>query len=442
MTGIRALAATWVLVGHCRVVLVDLAPGMRVFDPWFGVGFLGVDVFFLLSGFIISYNYAQRMPELDRRRYGAFLFARFARIYPVHLVMLVASAVMMAVVAVRGTSQSTPDHSVGGLIGNVLLLQALPGFEVWNDPSWSISCEAAAYVLFPLGAALLLRLTRRGALALALVVVVAQLGVTMLLVSPRSSTPPMSWVRIAGEFTLGCLLWAAWRHGERTHWRWDVTALVAAGLTALYLGVTPRGPLSYLVVPLLAVFVVATASTSGPVRAVLASRLMEWGGRVSYSLYLTHFLVLSLLIDLVPPAGLAGAPLALRIMALVSYVLVCVAVAVVTYYVVEEPARAWLRRRAEGWQSIGFGERRSGPAEKQRGVGSILEPDGRSSDRGRQLSGHRQLTSGRGGTGHVRVLTLATAACGVILARREPPRRRQRPRRGRRRGGGAARRRA
>lgn len=360
LTGVRAVAAGWVLILHFGFVLPGYFPATSGFSLWSNTGILGVDIFFVLSGFVLSYNYAARLSRLDRRRYGAFLFARFARVYPVHLVTLLVSAALLVLFAIRGALPTSHETYTAGQLGaNLLLFHALPGAVAWNAPAWSVGCEAVAYLLFPLGAALLLRLSRRAALAFGAVVVGIQVALTIDLGWARSSLPPLSLIRIAGEFTLGCLLWATWRHGVRPHWRWDLVALAMVGTTIIWLGVTPLGPLTFVAVPLLAVLVFAAASSAGPVRAVFASRPMEWGGRVSYSLYLTHWIVILALMKVMDPKALAGTSIVLRLAVLALYLLAIFVVAALTYHVVEEPARTWLRKRAAGSASIGFGDRPS-----------------------------------------------------------------------------------
>lgn len=346
MTGIRAPAAVWVVATHFKEQLFMLLPSTRVLERWVIGGTLSVDIFFILSGFILSYNYAESLAALDRGKYRAFLAARFARIYPVHLFALLLFAATVAYYALHGLATPRGEvFTLGSFVGNLLMLQAVPGVEPWNYPSWSVGAEAGAYLVFPLFAGLLLRVGRRTGLVLAAVVVLLEMVALVTLDETSLYVFALVWVRVAGGFTLGCLLWAAWRQGVRAHWRWDVIALLAVGATVLVLTFVPRGVYGFLALPFVALFVVAIASTTSFVRAFFASRLVEWAGRMSYSLYLTHGPVMIGLFIWHSPRPYASAPLVVRIAILFGYVSLMLAVAVATYYLIEEPARRWIRRR-------------------------------------------------------------------------------------------------
>ena len=83
LTGIRGLAAWWVVFYHFREQMASQLP-LEVIQ-FFSLGYLAVDLFFVLSGFVIYYNYQHMFDRLDRQRLWSFFAARIARIYPLHL---------------------------------------------------------------------------------------------------------------------------------------------------------------------------------------------------------------------------------------------------------------------------------------------------------------------------------------------------------------------
>jgi peptidoglycan/LPS O-acetylase OafA/YrhL len=108
LTGIRFVAAAWVLLYHLQGPLNNLGLlGIPVFDDVLRVGRLGVDLFFALSGFILTHTYLTRLgPKLKGRATVDFWWLRLARVYPVHLVMLVIAGV--AVVAQAKVTRRRP----------------------------------------------------------------------------------------------------------------------------------------------------------------------------------------------------------------------------------------------------------------------------------------------------------------------------------------------
>ncbi len=149
LTIIRAFFAGWVFAYH-----VDLhAQFAGYLGPFSGLirhGYLGVDGFFILSGLILARTY----PELAFHPGGAWRFwgRRLARIYPVHLAVIIILAVLVATgLALGFAPRDGQRFTLAGLAANLLLLQ---GWGVgpqlsWNYPSWSVSTEWAGYLAFP-----------------------------------------------------------------------------------------------------------------------------------------------------------------------------------------------------------------------------------------------------------------------------------------------------
>src|SRR5438270_13847443 len=83
LTSLRGLAALWVVVFHFREHLFNLLSSLRPLDPLLGLGHIAVPYFFILSGFVLAYNYASDFRQVTLRRYLPFIGRRFVRIYPV-----------------------------------------------------------------------------------------------------------------------------------------------------------------------------------------------------------------------------------------------------------------------------------------------------------------------------------------------------------------------
>ena len=112
-------------------------------------GFMAVDFFFILSGFVLAYNYSQLTPRSTSAR--TFWAARFWRIYPPYLLALLLSAPISWNAMRQGLIDfSIPRWIAGGLLSATCLQAWIPeAARSWNFPGWSISCEAFFYAVFP-----------------------------------------------------------------------------------------------------------------------------------------------------------------------------------------------------------------------------------------------------------------------------------------------------
>lgn len=304
LTGLRWWAAFGVFLAHIDVFLP--LPGTR---GLFGLGVSGVTFFFVLSGFVLTWTAS------DRDRPAWFYARRFARVWPL-LALAVAVPLLFAL-----TSDMDVDKPNLVLIAlaSVLLIQAwVPGWilEGSNPVTWTLSCEAFFYALFPLLRRPLIRRTARQLLFIAVGLVVAGWLIRIgfwLAYPPRpdlsaedvTSAGPMvlgTYAPIArlNEFVLGMVVAVALRQG----WRCPVpvrhvVALLAAGFLVLWLlrdatfrSEVPYDAVNQVAAPLFALLVaaVATRDLAGG-RSWLRSRAMVRLGQWSYAFYLFHFTV-------------------------------------------------------------------------------------------------------------------------------------------------------
>ncbi|MGC9268849.1 acyltransferase family protein [Acidiphilium sp.] len=153
LTACRALFALWVFAYHVNL--------HAQFSHWFGPlgividhGYLGVDGFFVLSGYILA-RVDAKIP-LTRPGLLHFWGKRLARLYPVHLaVILLLVVIFLGGIAIGLTPRQPDRFGTMALIDNLLLIQSWGTLNhwTWNYPSWSISTEWAGYLLFPFIAA-------------------------------------------------------------------------------------------------------------------------------------------------------------------------------------------------------------------------------------------------------------------------------------------------
>jgi peptidoglycan/LPS O-acetylase OafA/YrhL len=338
LTGIRAFAAWWVVMFHMAYTLPSLPPLLY----WFArLGFLGVDLFFVLSGFIISYNYWQRFSTFSFSMYRSFLWARLARLYPVHIFTLIVSALLLLGVRVSGRT-TTKDFSTwtpASFLANVVMVHAwLPHFlESWNNASWSVSCEWFAYLVFPL--LVLIRLKRLPLSAAVLCATVLP-AIPAVLVQVAYLPPFFLLIKVVCEFAAGCLMFHV--YPCRREYRHTANALnygVVILLTSMLILMWQVRELAHdclaLIFPLA---ILALSESSGTFGRLIGSRIALYWGRVSYSLYMTHNVTLWILKALSPVRQEGAGILQFSI-----YIASISAVAIFTYHFVEEPCRKWMR---------------------------------------------------------------------------------------------------
>ena len=152
LDSLRGICALLVCLFHFHAN-GPIAPLAFVRGSW-----LFVDFFFVLSGFVIAANYRQRL--IDGKFLRGFVILRFGRVYPLHLVMLLAFLVveLLGTMLASGNGAQRPmfddHHSVFAIYTNLTLTQAFGLHDVltWNQPSWSIAVEFWTYLLFALAA--------------------------------------------------------------------------------------------------------------------------------------------------------------------------------------------------------------------------------------------------------------------------------------------------
>ncbi len=286
LTGLRGFGALWVVLFHLQ--------------PFGGgavarLGYLGVDLFFLLSGVVLTHTYWRDFAAVTGAGYRRFLLLRLVRVYPLHAVMLglMGGAVVLAPEWFREQADAARVFSPEAFVANAFLVQNwAPRFSVtWNGPAWSVSVEWAAYVAFPFLVPIVLRVQSRRVAAGAAVLCIALFAGGS--IACGQYDPHLIFrgalVRMALEFTAGCFLYRAFMLGARIDDRAGAVA-VAGGVACLLLA--PRS--AFVALPLFLVVLLLGMQGRSVVVRVFESRAALFLGEVSYSIYLMHWFLLIL----------------------------------------------------------------------------------------------------------------------------------------------------
>lgn len=291
----------------CMIVLFHLhSTGLVTNSSLVRNSWMFVDFFFVLSGFVISCGYLERL----RGGYSVrnFMLLRLGRVYPLHLAILalfVGMEIAGAVVGTAGLSSRVPfsdPRTLGELAGSLALVQIFCGFPsiVWNGPSWSIAAEVWTYLLV----ALLFRAFPRRTAPMAASLAVAA-GVVLALAGPSAWDPATAYAfaRCILGFSLGVLAWML-----VANLRWPALGLPLA--TALELAaaagciaMVAAGVVPILAPMLFAATVILFSAEQGLISRLLKLRPFVLLGTLSYSIYMVHTLVLARTLDVLSLAG-------------------------------------------------------------------------------------------------------------------------------------------
>lgn len=270
--------------------------------------YLFVDFFFVLSGFVIAWNYAARLDSWHGVR--RFLLLRIGRVYPLHVFMLLCFLAYEGLRYLNGQGQASPPPTFSGgtepiaLLSNIFLVHSLNLHEslTWNGPSWSISTELWAYVIFALVSAWLGM--RNWMLLLAAIA-----GPLLLLHLSRTgmdTTYDWGLIRCVFGFALGVACY-------RVHKAWPQAQDIArtrAGLMAaleclvvaavvVFVAMAGTSFWSFFAPFVFAPAVLVFSLESGAFSQVLRLPFLKWLGKLSYSIYLTHFIFVLVLPSIV-----------------------------------------------------------------------------------------------------------------------------------------------
>jgi peptidoglycan/LPS O-acetylase OafA/YrhL len=302
LTGLRFVAALQVLIFHCVPwASWGFPPLVRSIA---GSGYVAVSLFFILSGFILTYAHCGGGARpLDRNR---FYVSRFARVYPpyVFALALIAPFFVVHTIRIRGVVEFFKEA-----ISVLTLVQAwFPSLAMaWNPPGWSLSAEAFFYILFPFVAPALVASRRSTAFAVGIGCYAFSLAVPLAYIRLAPDGPVIlnhdstaSWLSVVRynpairfpEFVIG-VVFARFYFEARTHRFYRAGAALCSLLSVCVIlaTLTHAEAIPYVVLhngllaPVFAVLIVSLAAGRGPLSAFLATRPLVALGDASYSLY-------------------------------------------------------------------------------------------------------------------------------------------------------------
>jgi|SRR5579863_991076 len=357
LTPLRGIAALWVVVFHFSEIVAKFVS--TKYSLLLTKGYLMVDLFFILSGFIMMHVYGKKFQSgLSVKNFREFIVARFARVYPLHFFTLM---ILILLAASSGGWNIVQDPKA--ISTNLLLLHSFGIHKIftWNVPSWSISAEWWAYLVFPL---IVLFIYRKKGMAIAILgffVILTYLAIMFWI--PRvnifdPAAPPhrnldvtfdYGFLRGLAGFILGLLLYRLYEEGPlRKFFQTDMAAAISILLAILSMHFGWNDGFTII---FFAAIVFSFALNNGKMHTLCNLRLPQYLGKISYSIYLIQIFPLIPIFAGLKLPGLvyegqsATTGFWTGVGYCLIYMIIVTGLASLTYYTIEKPCRKFINRK-------------------------------------------------------------------------------------------------
>lgn len=368
LTGLRGIAAYSVLVAHAFHHAFLYGSGPALFHDFASrLAYFGMSLFFVLSGFVIHYNYAGSFAQQPiGRATWQFFVARFARLYPLYAVAIFISL----------SHVPAPELSGGVLVAYLTLTQMwINAPSAVFQPTWSISAEWFFYFAFPP----LLYLVRGAKWPVTYLLVFCALALTAVLVLFNDFAAQLTafvqrWIFVNDKVSMSAwgyiiymgpltrlLEFIAGMLAAEAYFVWKERRIPPAVLSAVLVisslwcaavifipSVTSQAPLhnvrsNFLYAPALAAFMVGVCLSAGLLNRWLSSRPLLFMGEISYSVYIWSFFAITLLAPSFRSTELSAEAVVNSIIKVLVAAGLTTVFAYGSYLLIEMPARRWLR---------------------------------------------------------------------------------------------------
>lgn len=296
LTILRGIAALWVGLHHAFLSLENLdIKRLNFFSMFIMKGWLAVDLFFIMSGFILAYTYQDKMKSLSFHSAKVFIINRFARIFPAHLFVMLIFGLLILIINYAGIPfKAEKDYTLANFLSQLFLLHGtgIVKPQGWNIVTWSVSSECLAYLAFPLLIIVfskwIIKPTLNFIIILLTMASTVALGWTLNEGQKFMLDHELSAVRILSEFTIGICLCQLYRRLNKSYIYLPGLLLAISGIFVQTL-ITKDSfydfvYLFYFMAIILFLGLLPQSSKRIP--------FFSFFGEVSYSFYLIHSLVI------------------------------------------------------------------------------------------------------------------------------------------------------
>lgn len=365
LTPLRGFAALLVVYFHFNEIAVQFVkPEQTMF---LRKCYLMVDLFFIMSGFIMLHVYGDSFAKsLGGKNFGTFIKARFARLYPLHLFTLLAAIILFYVSTAPVDAVSARISNPMAIPTNLLLLHSCGFHDIftWNVPSWSISAEWWAYLVFPFLALLLSKNKRIGLIVISFLAVTLYFSIVFLLPRTNPFAPGIpnlehdldvtfdyGYLRGLAGFMIGMLVYVGYQN-KKISALFSKDIIGIAGIIVLFASMH-FGFNDLVYIPLFMIVVLCFSTNEGAIAKICSLKPLQYLGDISYSIYMVHALIIFYAGDyLLETLGITFKANEAHQVSFVSGLLACtlfamivVVVSSITYYLIEKPFRKWINKK-------------------------------------------------------------------------------------------------
>lgn len=383
LTGIRFFAAFAILCHHSPASIFYYIPSAE-WRHFFGqLGVFGMSLFFVMSGFIIHYNYFDKIAQFSWTNLYNFLVARFARLYPLFIFLVFTDIAIMQLNEsfASGKLLSLPYFLTLSQTWFYHLIDGIPTFIPFSvaNITWSISSEFLLYGFFPIMAYLLLKMQtkKRATMVFGLSIILQFLAIWLLIQnkqnieqwalgffgekSVEANTPAVysfyTWLSFNSpyirffEFAIGYGISNLLRAQGYTSMTYSklITPVIFVFLLSLLLNpwlqwLPPSIVTTYLMTPTIGILLLYMTTSPSIVRSFFSIRSFVFLGEMSYSIYMVHNLVYVYFL----PVPAQESALTYYLKADLKFAHACIVIFIISYFTytyLEVPSRSFLRKR-------------------------------------------------------------------------------------------------
>jgi peptidoglycan/LPS O-acetylase OafA/YrhL len=351
LTSLRGIAALLVVIFHFDLIFFRLAAPNSPF--FIRKGYLWVDLFFMLSGFIMMHVYGRFFSDgIKLQHLKEFFRARFARIYPLHLFSFLSVVVLYFWYRTFNEMNAMDvfTFNMKAIPTNLLLLHSM-GFHSylsWDTPSWSISTEWWVYVVFPFIIIPFKKIIAWKKRAVLLFILLGYFMVIYYLYPLSNAASPFpnvsgvysldvtydyGFIRCFLGFLFGMLIYELYKI------KWCYSYL-SKGSSLMYATIAVKMP-DFIPIILFASVVLMSAYAVGRARAFLNFKPLSFLGDISYSVYLMHMPILFFFLFLAKkyPTEASNTSIGVSWLYCLIFVGIVIATSTITYKFIEMPMR-------------------------------------------------------------------------------------------------------